>query len=109
MRGFQFRPSRQRGTKTTTTMTTMTTTLLTLMTLTLFTSSSSSSSPSKVQIVKDSEDLKDFRIEVLADVSSESRGDVCGRRTGKGDKVQVHYERKLIERNGQLSQMLDSR
>ena len=104
MRGFQFRPSRQRGTKTTTTMTT---TLLTLMTLTLFTSSSSS--PSKVQIVKDSEDLKDFRIEVLADVSSESRGDVCGRRTGKGDKVQVHYERKLIERNGQLSQMLDSR
>ena len=86
--------------------------LLTVMTLLPFpssSSSSSSSSPSKVQIVKDTEDLKDFKIEVLVDVSAKSRGDVCVRRTGKGDKVLVHYERKLIERNGQLSQMLDSR
>ena len=44
---------------------------------------------------------------VLVNVSAKSRGDVCDRRTGKGDKVVVHYERKLIERNGRLSQMLD--
>jgi len=69
---------------------------------------SASSSPSKVQIVKDSEDLKDFKIEVLVDVSAKSRGDVCPRKTGKGDKVVVHYERKLIEKNGKLTQMLDS-
>ena len=76
--------------------------LLTLITF-------ASSSPSKVQIVKDSEDLKDFKIEVLVDVSAKSRGDVCARKTGKGDKVVVHYERKLIEKNGKLTQMLDSR
>ena len=79
--------------------------MLSLLTLIAF----SSSSPSKVQIVKDSEDFKDFKIEVLVDVSAKSRGDVCARKTGKGDKVVVHYERKLIEKNGKLTQMLDSR
>lgn len=67
-----------------------------------------STTPSKVQIVKDDEDFKDFKIEVLVDVSARSRGDVCSRKCGRGDKVMVHYERKLIERNGKLSQMLDS-
>ena len=68
-----------------------------------------SSNPSKVQIVKEDEDLKDFKIEVLVDVNAKSRGDVCERRCARGDKVLVHYERKLIERSGKLSQMLDSR
>ena len=68
-----------------------------------------SSTPSKVQIVKEDEDFKDFKIEVLVDVSAKSRGDVCARKCGRGDKVVVHYERKLIEKNGKLSQMLDSR
>jgi len=76
-------------------------TLAALVTLT-------TSSPSKVQIVKEDEDLKDFKIEVLVDVSAQSRGDVCERKCGRGDKVLVHYERKLIEKNGKLSQMLDS-
>jgi len=67
-----------------------------------------SSNPSKVQIVKEDEDLKDFKIEVLVDVNAKSRGDVCERRCARGDKVLVHYERKLIERSGKLSQMLDS-
>jgi len=67
-----------------------------------------SSNPSKVQIVKENEDLKDFKIEVLVDVNAKSRGDVCERRCARGDKVLVHYERKLIERSGKLSQMLDS-
>ena len=68
-----------------------------------------SSTPSKVQIVKEDEDFKDFKIEVLVDVSAKSRGDVCSRKCGRGDKAVVHYERKLIEKNGKLSQMLDSR
>lgn len=66
------------------------------------------SSPPKVQIVKD-QDFKDFKVEVLIDVTAQSRGDVgCERRCAKGDLVLVHYERKLIEKNGKLSQMLDS-
>ena len=68
-----------------------------------------SSSPSKVQIVKEAEDFKDFKVEVLVDVSEKSRGDVCERKCAKGDLVLVHYERKLVEKNGRLSQMLDSR
>jgi len=67
-----------------------------------------SSSPSKVQIVKEAEDFKDFKVEVLVDVSAKSRGDVCERKCAKGDLVLVHYERKLVEKNGRLSQMLDS-
>jgi len=60
-----------------------------------------------VQIVKE-DDFSDFAIESLVDVTRMSRGDVDCRRCAKGDLVSVHYERKLLEKNGKLSQVLDS-